>query len=75
MVSTLSEFEVHYIDQMPRQRLVEELLAHREHLPGDLVEGMARQADDHLRLLLFAARIIRALRCTPVCVWDCQSSR
>jgi hypothetical protein len=68
MVSTLGELELHYIDQMPRRQLVEELLAHREHLPGDLVEGMARQADDHLRLLLFAARIIRALRRPQVCV-------
>jgi hypothetical protein len=63
MVSNLGKLELHYLDQMPRHQLIEAVLAHRAHLPDDLLDRVEQQSADHLRLLLLAARLIRLFRC------------
>jgi hypothetical protein len=58
----LFELEMNCLDTMPRHQLLEALRERCDCLPGDLLERLDVQATDRLRLLLFAARLIYALR-------------
>jgi hypothetical protein len=69
MVSTLGELEMHVIDPMSRQQLLEALRPRRDCLPPDLRERLEEQPTERLRLLLLAARLIHALRLLPGQDW------
>jgi hypothetical protein len=58
----LFDLEMNCLDAMTRSQLLEAVLKRLECLPADLREGMEAQDTDRLRLLLFAARLIQALR-------------
>lgn len=64
MVSTsrLCELEMRCIDAMTRPQLVEAIRELSDCLPVDLQERVEEEATDRLRLFLFAARLIHALR-------------
>jgi len=59
---TLFDLEMNHLDAMSRSELVEAVLERSESLPVDLRERVQEQEPDRLRLLLFAARLIHALR-------------
>jgi len=50
------------MDSMTRDQLVEGVRERSDCLPMDLREAVDEQTSDRLRLLLFAARLIHALR-------------
>ena len=62
--TVLFELEMRYMDSMTRPQLVESVRASSDCLPTDLQEGVAEHSTERLRLLLFAARLIHALRLT-----------
>lgn len=60
--TTLFELEMRYMDTMSREQLVAGVRERSDCLPVDLREGIEEQVTDRLRLLLFAARLVHALR-------------
>jgi hypothetical protein len=60
--ATLVELEMRCLEGLTRQQLVEALRGIEDCLPDDLRERMEEHDTDCLRLLLFAARFIHALR-------------
>jgi hypothetical protein len=60
--ATLFELEMRCLDSMPRQQVIEAIRERVDCLPADLREWMAEEPTDRLRLMLFAARLIHALR-------------
>jgi hypothetical protein len=60
--ATLFELEMRCLDAMNRQQLVDALGEVADCLPVDLRGRVEEEATDRLRLLLFAARLIYALR-------------
>ena len=58
----LFDLEMRYLDAMSRPQLVEAVRERLDCLPVDLREGAEEQPTDRLRLLVFAARLIHALR-------------
>jgi len=62
MVSILSELELDFIHRMSRQELIEEVRAHPDDLPVDLLGQLEEQPTHRVQLLLLASRLIRILR-------------
>jgi hypothetical protein len=60
--ATLFELEMRCLDAMPRQQLIDAIRERMDCLPTDLREWVAEEPTDRLRLMLFAARLIHALR-------------
>jgi hypothetical protein len=60
--STLFDLEMNCLDDLTRKQLVEAVSQRSDCLPVDLLERVEEQETDQLRLLLFAARLIHALR-------------
>jgi hypothetical protein len=60
--TTLFDLEMTCLDGMNRQQLVEAIQRRSDGLPADLLEQMEARETDQLRLLLFAGRLIHALR-------------
>ena len=60
--ATLFELEMKCLDELSRRQLVEAVLERSDCLPAELREQVEEQETDRLRLLLFAARLIHALR-------------
>jgi hypothetical protein len=58
----LFDLELKRLDAMSRTQLVEAVQERLDCLPVDLRERAEEKETDHLRLLLFAARLIHALR-------------
>jgi hypothetical protein len=62
MISTLGKLELHLIDPLSRQQLLDAVRLQRNCLPADLLVGLEEQGTDQLRLLLLTARLIEVLR-------------
>jgi hypothetical protein len=62
MVSTLGKLELHLIDPLSRQQLLDAVRLRRDYLPADLLVGLEEQGTDQLRLLLLTSRLIEVLR-------------
>jgi len=60
--STVFAFEMKCLDAMDRNQLIAAVLERSDNLPADLREKLAEQDTDQLRLLLFTARLVHALR-------------
>jgi hypothetical protein len=60
--ATVFDFEMKCLESMERPELLQSIHERPDSLPADLREGMEGMGTDHLRLLLFAARLIHALR-------------
>jgi hypothetical protein len=60
--ATVFNAEMHRLDDMSRSHLVEAVRGGVDSLPVDLRERVEEQDTEWLRLLLFAARLIHALR-------------
>jgi hypothetical protein len=69
MISPLCLLEVHRLDAMTRQQLLEAIRSRRYGLPPDLEGPLEDEPTDRLRLLLLAARLIGALRRTRSQDW------
>jgi hypothetical protein len=67
MIATLGQLEMHCIDRLCRQELIDAIRARGDCLPEDLRQGLENQPTDRLRLLLLAARLVHVLRQAPCC--------
>jgi hypothetical protein len=63
--SKLLDLEMRGLQSMSRPQLTAEILKHGDCLPSDLHQRNEDEPIDRVRLLLFAARMIHALRQMP----------
>jgi hypothetical protein len=62
MISRLTELELHGIDLMPREALLDAIRSRWEFLPAELRWRIEDQSTDRLRLILLAVRLMYFLR-------------